>query len=127
MSDHDKIGYRNPPTATQWKKGQSGNPSGRARGQRNLKTELLEELAEIIPIREGGTPQSVSKLRAILKAQTARAVQGDIKATAFLVSTYLRLFDDGSADASESPEVSEGDREIIEAFIRRRIGSGEET
>lgn len=127
MSDDDKVGYKNPPKATQWKKGQSGNPSGRAKGQRNLKTELLEELAETILVRERGTPQTVSKLRAILKAQTAKAIQGDIKATAFLLSTYLRLYDDGPGDDSANASFSDCDREIIEDFLKRHSGSGGKT
>ena len=51
------VGYKNPPEHTRWKKGQSGNPTGRARGQRNLKTDLAAELSESDQISEGGVPR----------------------------------------------------------------------
>ena len=38
------VGYKNSPEHTRWKKGQSGNPTGRTKGQRNLKTDLAAEL-----------------------------------------------------------------------------------
>ncbi len=126
MPDNNKIGYKRPPKATRWEKGQSGNPGGRAKGQRTLKSELSEELAETILIREGGTTKEVSKLRALLKAQTAKAVQGDSKATGLLLSTIIRVLDD-SPETTEGPAVSDSDREIIEAFIKRHSVSGEKT
>ena len=41
------VGYKKPPKHKRWRKGESGNPTGRRKGQRNLKTDLLEELSEI--------------------------------------------------------------------------------
>jgi Family of unknown function (DUF5681) len=57
----DKIGYGSPPKRTQFKPGQSGNPSGRPKGIRNFRTELLDELAESITIKEGDKDVTVSK------------------------------------------------------------------
>lgn len=113
------IGYKRPPKATQWQKGRSGNPRGRATGQCNLKTELLEELGEVISIREGGTPKRVSKLRALIKAQTAKAVQGDTKATGLLLSTIIRVLD-RQAPEEEPTDVAAEDRAIIESFLNRQ-------
>jgi len=52
----ESTGYKRPPVATRWKKGQSGNPSGRKKGSLNLATDLIAELGEIIQINEGGSP-----------------------------------------------------------------------
>jgi hypothetical protein len=117
--DAYEVGYKRPPPHTRWKKGQSGNPRGREVGQRNLKTELIEEVSERILIREGGEAKTVSKLRALLKAQTAKAVQGDTRAASLLISQLIRLLDPQEA-APEPTPVSEDDRAIIEAFLKRQ-------
>lgn len=118
MFDEDEpIGYKRPPKVTRWKAGQSGNPRGRAKGERNLKTELLEEIFEEILIKEGGVPKKVTKARAMLKAQAAKAVQGDTKAAALIMAAMQRLLDPPPA----TPEtiVSDNDRAIVEAFLKR--------
>jgi hypothetical protein len=74
------IGRGNPPRATQYAAGASGNPSGRPRGKKNLKTEIREELSEAVSVREGGKTKRVSKGRALVKTTVAKGLQGDIKA-----------------------------------------------
>jgi hypothetical protein len=48
-----EVGYGKPPKSTRFQPGQSGNPRGRPKGTKNLKTDLIEELHETIEIREG--------------------------------------------------------------------------
>lgn len=76
----DGTGYKNPPVAPRWKKGQSGNPSGRKRGSLNLRTDLIAELEEVIQINEGGSSRQITKQRALLKSLAARGIQGDARA-----------------------------------------------
>ena len=56
------VGYGRPPVHTRFKPGQSGNPKGRRKGQRNLHTVLTEALNQRITIREGDRTRSVTKL-----------------------------------------------------------------
>lgn len=110
-----KVGYKNPPVSGQFKPGQSGNPKGRPKGAKNLKTELEEELLEKIPIKEQGKVLKVSKQRAMLKALTARAMQGDPKAATVIVNMVYRLLGVDAAD-EEIDDLSDAENAILDRF-----------
>ena len=50
----DDVGYKRPPKHTRFQPGRSGNAAGRRKHDRNFKTDLMEELREMIVIRENG-------------------------------------------------------------------------
>ena len=89
--DDDSVGYRRPPKKTRFKKGVSGNPSGRRKGSPNLATDLRDELEERVTVREGGRPRRLTKQQALIKTLMAKALQGDPKAAAALLNMVLRL------------------------------------
>jgi hypothetical protein len=45
-----KAGYKHPPVKNQFRKGQSGNPRGRRKGQRNLAAVLAEVLRQTVTV-----------------------------------------------------------------------------
>jgi Family of unknown function (DUF5681) len=121
MTDrHYDVGFKKPPRHTRFKKGQSGNPRGKAKGRKNLKTELLEELGERVVVSENGRHRALPKQTVIVKRMVADAVQGDAKAR----DQLLRLI--GQIDAMEgsrqssSPAATE-DAEIMARFKARLI------
>ena len=75
MTDRRKydVGFGKPPKHTQFKKGQSGNPNGRPKGARNLKTDLFEELQTIVLVTEGSRKVRISKQLALVKVLLAKA------------------------------------------------------
>lgn len=114
-----KVGYGKPPKHTRFKPGVSGNPRGRQKGTKNLKTDLMEELGEKILVREGGQAQKVSKQRAVVKTLVARTLKGDARAANLLLSVMMRVLDTGEG-APESPEDFHIDEvEILEAYKER--------
>ena len=115
----EKVGYKSPPRATRWRKGQSGNPRGRQKGIRNLKTELAAEMAEVVRIMEGGAPKTISKQRAVVKVLAARAIKGDSRAAALVLNLVLRLIEDEAPSHQDAP-VSADDLAIVEAFLRQQ-------
>ncbi len=118
----DYVGYKSPPKITRFKQGQSGNRKGRPKGTRDFKADLLEELAEQVPVRlrEGGKPTKVSKQRAILKAVFARAFQGDLRAVAILANLIQRFVGTADGSAQEEPPLSGDEKEAI-ALLESRI------
>ena len=48
-----KIGYGSPPEHSRWRKGQSGNRSGRPKGTAGFADDLMAELSELIQVTEG--------------------------------------------------------------------------
>ncbi len=118
MADDYEIGYKKPPRHTRFEKGRSGNPRGRPKGAKNLKTELEEELREPIIVREGGKAKKVSKQRAILKGQAAKAAQGDTKAAIFIGNLVLKLLDTG-ANEPLTEGASDDDLAILAAYVRQ--------
>src|SRR5208283_3066093 len=87
------VGYRKPPPQTRFRKGESGNPKGRPRRTKNLRTDLLEELQERIPIREGSRSAKISKQRAVVKTLVNNTLKGDTRSGSILMNLMLRVFD----------------------------------
>jgi len=112
------VGYCQPPAQYRFAKGRSGNPKGRAKGTKNLKTDLLEEMQEQILVREGNREKKLSKQRAMLKGLTAQAIKGNTKATSVVIGLLYRLT---HADAAGEPaaDLSAEDLAIIEGFTKR--------
>jgi hypothetical protein len=122
-----EVGYGKPPKSTQFKPGQSGNPKGRSRGSKNLKTDLAEELSEKIVVHEGGSSHSISKQRAVVKTLITNTLKGDARAATSLLSMMMKLLDTGAGEASDEGEALHSDElEILETYKKRLTAPDEE-
>ena len=82
-TDHEKlasdVGYRKPPAATRFQKGQSGNPRGRPRNRhREIPYNMV--LGQMVTIREDGRERRVTAAEAFLLQLTRKGLQGDSSA-----------------------------------------------
>jgi hypothetical protein len=118
MAEEYKVGYKQPPKNSTWRKGNSGNPRGRKKDVRNLKTDLTEELGETLSITEQGSSRKITKQRGLIKALIAKAVKGDSRAANILINMIFRLL---HPDLAETPptDLLQEDRDILEAFIEQ--------
>lgn len=119
--DYD-VGYKKPPKHTQFKPGQSGNSKGRTKGAKNLKTELMEELQEMIPIKEDGKAKKVSKQRAMLKTLTAKALRGDTRAANIILNMVFKLVHEEDIE-NDPVDLTASDKAILKAFEERVLAA----
>jgi hypothetical protein len=115
----EKIGYRNPPQRTQFKKGHSGNPQGRPKGKRNLATVLEKTLHEKVVINENGRRKTITKLEAAVKQLVNKAASGDLRALQQLAA-LARSGEERSPEASTPTSViAEVDQKVLQGIFRR--------
>lgn len=116
-SQNYAVGYKKPPKKTQFKKGNKANPNGRGAGTKNLKTDLREELNELMPITENGKSKLLSKQRVLIKSLMAKAVQGDARAANSIITLAVKLLE--AELVEETANLSAADQEIFAEYVRR--------
>jgi Family of unknown function (DUF5681) len=100
------VGCRKPPIKYQFKKGQSGNPTGRPRKRPryapkeplDFQKSLIAELGSQITITEAGRTKKISKLEALVKSLVARALQHDKSALKEVVAQIAKFPKDAFVD-----------------------------
>ena len=112
------IGFGKTPKDTRWKPGKSGNEKGRPKGSKNLKTDLEEELSEMIEFTERGQRKSCSKRRAIIKQLTAKAAKGDVRSAALILKYDLDAGHSRPSD-SDDDDLTETEAKRLEDYVLR--------
>jgi hypothetical protein len=105
-----KVGYGSPPVHSRFKKGQSGNPSGRAKGSQNLKTIFNKVLREEVSLREGSEVRKVTKAEAVVRGMVVGALKGDQRNVAMLfrLAEQTGQLQDAGADITEIRRITVG-------------------
>lgn len=79
------VGYKRPPRHSAFKTGQSGNPSGRPKGRRNLPALLKGVLSAPVTVRSGEKSRRMSKAEAMLRVYVDKARRGDERALGMFI------------------------------------------
>jgi hypothetical protein len=112
MSKDRRTGYKNPPIATRFKPGVSGNPSGRPKSQPSLRDELMAALAAPI-----ATNATTTNAHAIANALVGLAAAGNIRAITALLNVCVKQL---AADSDE-PITESADADLVDEYIDREI------
>ena len=124
MSDDSDIGYGKPPKQYQFQPGQSGNPKGRKKGSRGLKTDLGAELRSKVPVTENGKTRKLTKQQLVLKAMVTKAAKGDTKAAAHVLSMTMQMFGIEDERTGKS-QLSAADEALLADYLASNSGPSE--
>ena len=78
----DSVGYGKPPIHSRFRKGRSGNPSGKRRHSEAIDAQALirQEAYRLLTIREGDKVSRIPALQAVIRSQIAAAAKGNVGA-----------------------------------------------
>lgn len=111
-----EVGYGKPPRQYQFKPGQSGNPRGRKKGSRGLKTELHQVLSEPMTVQMNGHSYTASKQMIVLQSLLARAIK-ETAAARTVLDLILAIF--GAEDrGGERERLSARDQALLDAMLQ---------
>jgi hypothetical protein len=112
------VGYRRPPAHTQFRTGQSGNPRGRRKRSRNVKTVLRDTLNMMVRAREDGKVRNLPALELLMLKQMQRALNGDIRSFSKILELTMR-YPELSEEAPETKATSDDDDRVLEDYLAR--------
>ena len=124
--DDEGVGYKRPPKKHRFKPGQSGNPAGRGKGAKGLKSILKKELSGRVRITENGKTRSISKMELLIKRLVEKGGKGDFKSLAKLLDLGALVF--GMDDEERNViALSREEQAIIDEAAKRRRALGGKT
>jgi hypothetical protein len=108
-----RVGYRRPPKATQWPKGQSANPGGRSSPRSISATEIIDKmLLTMVKITMNGESKRVAVLEVILEQLWNKGIVGDRRARA----VFFRWLELAPRVAEGKVQITFADSEYTRAF-----------
>lgn len=108
-----EVGKGKPPKHTQWKKGQSGNPSGKKKKEETFLDKLKSLLKQEVVLNQNGSPVAMQQVDAMLLAQIHKAInKGDT--TAFKAILEIAELKSAESAAPHSLKVSKADIAVLE-------------
>jgi hypothetical protein len=127
--DDEVVGYGKPPKKHRFKKGKSGNPNGRPKGAKGLKTDLKEVLAAPVTVSIGGKEYTGSRQKITLVAMAMRAVMGQPRSAEMLIKTTLNVLgpdDEGAAGERLSKRDEELLKQLLNCAEQSEVGADDD-
>ncbi|KQU54825.1 hypothetical protein ASG72_04235 [Bosea sp. Leaf344] len=122
------VGYKSPPKHSRFKKGQSGNPSGKRKGKGSCQLHfdpfdvLAKVLAEPIQVTKNGKSKNVSLFEAFVRKTSEAALKGDSAARKDIIKLIGQL--PKSDVIGEDDTLAESEEMVIELRKTRPFKPG---
>ena len=127
--DGSPVGYGKPPVHSRFRKGQSGNPTGKRRHGEAERAEVLirKEAYRLLTVREGDKVSRMPALQAVWRSLMASAAKGNVSALRAAVKGVLDIEDararrtGGTTNKKLSKDVNEmTDEELMDILSALR-------
>lgn len=120
-SDDYEVGYGKPPKPSRFKPGQSGNPAGRAKGSKGLKSALSKTMSEKVIVRTANGPRKMAKIEAYVQKTFNDALSGNQRAAKQLLDMIKAVGLEGEVTDqlknASADNVNEADQAILARFL----------
>ncbi|WP_158886337.1 DUF5681 domain-containing protein [Rhodanobacter sp. L36] len=111
-----EVGYGKPPKASQFKKGQSGNPNGHAARLPSVAVMLRKELNRRVTFVENGRTKTITMEAAYLRQLATKAVKGDNKAIQIILGLRNTLEQPAEVD---DDVLGRDDQRVLDTMMKR--------
>lgn len=101
------VGYRKPPQHSRFRPGQSGNPRGRPRAAKGLKTIVRETMTAKVPVRTAAGEKKMSRMEAVLHKTVELGMKGNPRALAQLIALYATAVPEAAGSLAAAVPVEE--------------------
>jgi hypothetical protein len=113
-----EVGYGKPPTHSRFRPGRSGNPAGRRKGVRNLKTDVMRMLRTPVKVKEGGRTRTRSTQEAALMLVRSKAFEEHDRSLDRVLGLAER-FNNDAAEIGAAQALSADDQAILAAYVAK--------
>jgi hypothetical protein len=112
------VGYKRPPEHTRFRKGQSGNPSGKKKAKPPKCEPDKLDLSQTITVSSQGKRVTMTMRQALHQKLFAMALASNLRAIELLFKLDA-LSNSQGQNAGSGPEVSENEEALIARFLKR--------
>ncbi|SEO89065.1 hypothetical protein SAMN04490248_11535 [Salinihabitans flavidus] len=109
QDDDHQVGYGKPPKQHRWKKGQSGNPSGKRRCEERIEETFRRIAEEEILVNHNGSQTAMPQREAVIRSVLAKGMKGDVPAFKAITPFLDRGDSSGVASANLTAELADLD------------------
>lgn len=118
------VGYKKPPKHSQFKKGQSGNPSGKAKKSPSFVDLIMQEAAKVVPVKVDGQTKTLSQLHVMVTALFRKAMNGDLAAAKLITQVLAHEAEVGGGEAE--PPLTPHELAMLADLLAQDDGEGDD-